>query len=76
MLAHDATELSPEARSALPAPRLGNTVVDAEGISTFLDNRWLFADLDLSFEPGTCTGITGRNGLGKTTLSGAFLMLA
>ncbi|MFT5105165.1 MAG: ATP-binding cassette subfamily F protein uup [Pseudoalteromonas tetraodonis] len=51
-----------------PAPRLGNTVVDAKGIGVHLDNRWLFADLDLEFEPGTCTGITGRNGLGKTTL--------
>ena len=51
-----------------PAPRLGNTVVDAKGISVHLDDRWLFADLDLEFEPGTCTGITGRNGLGKTTL--------
>ena len=51
-----------------PAPRLGNTVVDAKGISVHLDGRWLFADLDLQFEAGTCTGITGRNGLGKTTL--------
>ncbi|MGI9241375.1 MAG: ABC-F family ATP-binding cassette domain-containing protein [Verrucomicrobiales bacterium] len=51
-----------------PAPRLGNTVVDAKGIGVHLDKRWLFADLDLEFEPGTCTGITGRNGLGKTTL--------
>ena len=51
-----------------PAPRLGNTIVDAKGIGVYLDDRWLFADLDLEFEPGTCTGVTGRNGLGKTTL--------
>ena len=28
----------------------------------------MFSHLDLNFEPATCTGIIGRNGLGKTTL--------
>jgi ABC transport system ATP-binding/permease protein len=30
--------------------------------------QWLFSGLDLAFEAGTCTGVIGRNGLGKTTL--------
>jgi ATP-binding cassette subfamily F protein uup len=30
--------------------------------------RWLFRHLDLSLRPGQCTGIVGRNGVGKTTL--------
>jgi ATP-binding cassette subfamily F protein uup len=30
--------------------------------------RWLFRNLDLSLRPGQCTGIVGRNGVGKTTL--------
>ena len=51
-----------------PAPPLANTVVDAKGLGAFVGDRWLFSHLDLSFEPGTCTGIIGRNGLGKTTL--------
>lgn len=51
-----------------PAPPLANTVVDATNIGARIDDRWLFSHLDLSFEPGSCTGIIGRNGLGKTTL--------
>lgn len=52
-----------------PAPPLANVVVDAVGLGARLDDgRWLFSQLDLSFAPGTCTGIIGRNGLGKTTL--------
>ena len=30
--------------------------------------KQLFSGLDLEFERGTCTGVIGRNGLGKTTL--------
>ncbi|MBI5394192.1 MAG: ABC-F family ATP-binding cassette domain-containing protein, partial [Verrucomicrobia bacterium] len=35
-----------------------------------LDNglRWLFRGLNLSLKPGQCTGVVGRNGVGKTTL--------
>ncbi len=53
----------------IPPPQpLANIIIDAEGIGASLPDRWLFSGLDLSFEPGTCTGIIGRNGLGKTTL--------
>jgi ABC transport system ATP-binding/permease protein len=52
-----------------PAPALANVVIDAHALGACLDGqRWLFSQLNLSFEPGTCTGIIGRNGLGKTTL--------
>jgi ABC transport system ATP-binding/permease protein len=51
-----------------PAPPLANVVLDASEIAARIDDRWLFSHLDLSFEPGSCTGIVGRNGLGKTTL--------
>ena len=30
--------------------------------------RWLFQDLNLSLRAGQCTGVVGRNGVGKTTL--------
>jgi ATP-binding cassette subfamily F protein uup len=32
------------------------------------EERWLFRNLDLDLGRGTCTGIVGRNGVGKTTL--------
>lgn len=51
-----------------PAPPLANIVVEAENLGARVDDRWLFSHLDLKFEEGTCTGIIGRNGLGKTTL--------
>lgn len=51
-----------------PAPPLANVVVDAMDIGAQVGDRWLFSHLDLSFQPGSCTGIIGRNGLGKTTL--------
>jgi ATP-binding cassette subfamily F protein uup len=51
-----------------PAPPLANTIIEAKNIGAHVGDRWLFSHLDLSFEPGTCTGIIGRNGLGKTTL--------
>jgi ATP-binding cassette subfamily F protein uup len=51
-----------------PAPQLANTIVEAKDIGAHIGDRWLFSHLDLNFEPGTCTGIIGRNGLGKTTL--------
>ncbi len=51
-----------------PAAPLANTIIDATDISAQIGDRWLYSHLDLSFEAGTCTGIVGRNGLGKTTL--------
>lgn len=51
-----------------PAPPLANVIVEAAGLGAHIGERWLFSHLDLSFSAGTCTGIIGRNGLGKTTL--------
>jgi ATP-binding cassette subfamily F protein uup len=55
-----------------PAPDLGNVVVELEGagvnVGTAAHPRWLFRHLDFSLRPGQCTGIVGRNGVGKTTL--------
>ena len=51
-----------------PPPQLSNIVVDAKGISARAGERVLFEGLELSLEPGSCTGIVGRNGQGKTTL--------
>jgi ATP-binding cassette subfamily F protein uup len=55
-----------------PPPDLGNIVVDLEdagvNVGTASHPRWLFRHLTLSLRPGQCTGIVGRNGVGKTTL--------
>ena len=55
-----------------PPPRLGNTVVELKNVSCKVGGdtspRWLFRDLNLSLSEGQCTGIVGRNGVGKTTL--------
>ena len=55
-----------------PAADLGNVVIELEkaGVNVGSEKlpRWLFRNLDLSIRPGTCTGIVGKNGVGKTTL--------
>ena len=51
-----------------PPPPLGNRVVDIEGVGMQFGGRRLFSDLSLKFAGGTRIGVTGRNGLGKTTL--------
>ena len=55
-----------------PPPDLGNIVVELEGAGVNVGSeklpRWLFRNLTLSLRPGQCTGIVGRNGVGKTTL--------
>ena len=51
-----------------PPPRLGNTIVELKKISITLGDRTLFRNLDLSLEENQCTGIVGKNGVGKSTL--------
>ena len=51
-----------------PPPPLGNRVVELTNLGIELGGRQLFSGLNLTFEIGTRIGITGRNGLGKTTL--------
>jgi ABC transport system ATP-binding/permease protein len=55
-----------------PPPEMGNTGIDLENVGarvgTGADARWLFRGLTFSLLPGQCTGVVGRNGVGKTTL--------
>jgi ATP-binding cassette subfamily F protein uup len=55
-----------------PPPPLGDIVVQLENagvnVGSAAHPRWLFRNLNLKLEPGQCTGIVGRNGVGKTTL--------
>ncbi|WP_298147094.1 energy-dependent translational throttle protein EttA [uncultured Acinetobacter sp.] len=51
-----------------PGPRLGNKVVEVEGISKSFDGRTLYKDLSFVVPPTAIVGIVGENGAGKTTL--------
>jgi ATP-binding cassette subfamily F protein uup len=51
-----------------PAPKLGNIAVDLEDAGAKVGERWLFRNLTFQLKPGQCTGVVGRNGVGKTTL--------
>jgi sulfate-transporting ATPase len=56
-----------------PGPRLGDVVVEAEGVSKGFGDRLLVEDMTFSLPPGGIVGVIGPNGAGKTTL---FRMIA
>jgi ATP-binding cassette ChvD family protein len=51
-----------------PGPRLGDLVVQAEGVSKGYGERLLIEDLSFNLPRGGIVGVIGPNGAGKTTL--------
>jgi ATP-binding cassette ChvD family protein len=51
-----------------PGPRLGELVVEAQGLRKAFGDRLLFDDLSFNLPQGGIVGVIGPNGAGKTTL--------
>ena len=51
-----------------PGQRLGNLVIEAEGLNKGYADRMLIEDLSFKLPPGGIVGVIGANGAGKTTL--------
>ncbi|UCC15811.1 MAG: energy-dependent translational throttle protein EttA [Gammaproteobacteria bacterium] len=51
-----------------PGPRLGDLVVEANGLRKSFGDKILFDDLSFTLPPGGIVGVIGPNGAGKTTL--------
>ncbi|MBQ8863915.1 MAG: energy-dependent translational throttle protein EttA [Rikenellaceae bacterium] len=49
-------------------PRLGNVVIEAEGVSKVFGDRVLYENLNFKLPPAGIVGVIGANGTGKTTL--------
>ena len=74
LVAEDAASKVDQAQIRIPSgQRLGDVVVEADGLSKGYGDRLLFEDLSFSLPPGGIVGVIGANGAGKTTL---FRMIA
>lgn len=51
-----------------PGERLGDVVIDVEGLKKGFGERLLIDGLDFKLPPGGIVGVIGPNGVGKTTL--------
>src|SRR5438270_402631 len=56
-----------------PGPRLGDVVIEAEGVQKGFGDRLLVEDLTFALPPAGIVGVIGPNGAGKTSL---FRMIA
>ena len=69
MLAEESEKRGRELEIYIPAgPRLGNVVIEAEGVTKAYGDRILVEGMRFRLPPGGIIGVIGPNGAGKTTL--------
>ncbi|MHC1751781.1 energy-dependent translational throttle protein EttA [Humidesulfovibrio sp.] len=69
LLSQENEKLAPELEIFIPAgPRLGNVVIEAQGLKKAFGDNMLVDGITFSLPPGAIVGIIGPNGAGKTTL--------
>ncbi|MBQ0162198.1 MAG: energy-dependent translational throttle protein EttA [Treponema sp.] len=69
LMAQGAKTQLKDTQISIPAgPRLGNQVIDFEGLSKSFGDKLLFENLNVHIPAGAIVGIVGPNGAGKTTL--------
>jgi sulfate-transporting ATPase len=67
--AEQATDVDRRLEIAIPpGPRLGDTVIEVEGLKKAFGDKLLFEDLSFTLPPAGIVGVIGANGAGKTTL--------
>ena len=69
LLQQDSDKRREDLEIHIPAgPRLGNVVIEAEGVSKAYGTNLLVEDMTFQLPPGGIVGVVGPNGAGKTTL--------
>ena len=69
LLAQESNVKLDQVQIHIPAgPRLGDVVVEADGLAKAYGDKLLFEDLSFSLPRGGIVGVIGPNGAGKTTL--------
>ncbi len=69
MLSHETEKRAQDLEIYVPpGPRLGQVVIEAQGLKKAYGDRLLFDDMNFRLPPGGIVGVIGPNGAGKTTL--------
>lgn len=69
MMNEDVKEKEQNLEISIPnGPRLGNKVLEVEGVSKAYGDKLLYENLTFSLPPAGIVGVIGPNGCGKTTL--------
>ena len=69
LLSEGQAQAAGQVEISIPVPeRLGDVVIEAEGLEKAFAEKLLIHDLDFSLPPGGIVGVIGANGAGKSTL--------